>query len=154
MGGVAGMYLHLGQDVVVRHQDILGIFDLDNASVSRITRLYLSAAQKKRQRRHRDQRAAQVLCGHRGKGECDGLYFPDLLHHPEKAVSDPVFMRKVDYFCGVPGLFWSGVSFFGGFIVEQNRISLPKTTTKTRSGIGRSGGGAQTPGNVYWVHQY
>lgn len=40
------MYLHLGQDVVVRHQDILGIFDLDNASVSRITRLYLSAAQK------------------------------------------------------------------------------------------------------------
>ncbi len=40
------MYLHLGQDVVVRHRDILGIFDLDNCSVSKITRAYLTAAQK------------------------------------------------------------------------------------------------------------
>lgn len=40
------MYLHLGQDVVVRYRDILGIFDLDNCSVSKITRAYLTAAQK------------------------------------------------------------------------------------------------------------
>ena len=40
------MYLHLGNDVVVRKEDILGIFDLDNTSQSVITRKYLSAAEK------------------------------------------------------------------------------------------------------------
>ena len=40
------MYLYLGQDTVVNTGDIIGIFDLDNTSTSRITRGYLSAAQK------------------------------------------------------------------------------------------------------------
>ena len=40
------MYLHLGNDVVVRKEEILGIFDLDNTSQSIITRKYLSAAEK------------------------------------------------------------------------------------------------------------
>ena len=39
------MYLHLGQDVVVRKRDILGIFDLDNTSHSNITRLFLRLAE-------------------------------------------------------------------------------------------------------------
>ena len=30
------MYLHLGQDVVVRSRDIIGIFDIENTSVSKI----------------------------------------------------------------------------------------------------------------------
>ena len=29
------MYLHLGQETVVRERDIIGIFDLDNTTVSR-----------------------------------------------------------------------------------------------------------------------
>lgn len=40
------MYLHLGNDVVVRKEEILGIFDLDNTSQSIVTRKYLSAAEK------------------------------------------------------------------------------------------------------------
>ena len=40
------MYLHLGNDVVVRKNEIVGIFDLDNTSQSAWTRRYLSAAEK------------------------------------------------------------------------------------------------------------
>ena len=32
------MYLHLGSSVSVRAEEIVGIFDLDNASTSHITR--------------------------------------------------------------------------------------------------------------------
>lgn len=40
------MYLHLGQDVVVRSGDVIGIFDLEKASVSKRTRAFLSNATK------------------------------------------------------------------------------------------------------------
>lgn len=40
------MYLHLGQDVVVKQDTILGIFDLENSTISPITRQYLAAAEK------------------------------------------------------------------------------------------------------------
>lgn len=40
------MYLHLGQSVVVPHGDIIGIFDLDNASYSNRTREFLDRAQR------------------------------------------------------------------------------------------------------------
>ncbi|MFT8889028.1 MAG: extracellular matrix/biofilm biosynthesis regulator RemA family protein [Ethanoligenens sp.] len=40
------MYLHIGQDTVVRLQDIVGIFDIDTTSVSAITRDYLKNAQQ------------------------------------------------------------------------------------------------------------
>lgn len=39
------MYLHLGQAVVVPEKDILGIFDLDNASWSHRTRAFLERAE-------------------------------------------------------------------------------------------------------------
>ena len=42
------MYLHLGQDTVVRTRDIVGIFDIENTSLSRSTRTYLAQAEKKR----------------------------------------------------------------------------------------------------------
>ena len=40
------MYLHLGQEVVVRHRDIIGVFDMDNTTISPHTRGYLSRAEK------------------------------------------------------------------------------------------------------------
>ena len=40
------MYLHLGNGVVVRKSEVLGVFDLDNTSASHITRKYLSQAEK------------------------------------------------------------------------------------------------------------
>ncbi len=40
------MYLYLGNDAAVQERDIVGIFDLDNASWSVHTRKFLSAAEK------------------------------------------------------------------------------------------------------------
>ena len=40
------MYLHLGNEVVIRQDSIIAIFDLDNASQSHLTRKYLSRAEK------------------------------------------------------------------------------------------------------------
>lgn len=40
------MYLHLGQDTVVRTGSIIGVFDLDNTTVSKHTRSFLAKAQQ------------------------------------------------------------------------------------------------------------
>ena len=39
------MYLHLGQEVVVRHSDIIGVFDMDNTTISPHTRDFLHQAE-------------------------------------------------------------------------------------------------------------
>ena len=41
------MYLHLGQDALVKTSDVIGIFDLDNTTVSKNTRDFLARAEKK-----------------------------------------------------------------------------------------------------------
>lgn len=43
------MYLNIGGDMAVREQSIIGIFDLDNTSVSRRTQEFLAAAEKEGQ---------------------------------------------------------------------------------------------------------
>lgn len=43
------MFLHLGKDTVIKDEDIIGIFDLDTATVSRHTRKYLNNAEKKKE---------------------------------------------------------------------------------------------------------
>ena len=40
------MFLHLGQDTVISQDDIIGIFDLDNTTVSKKTRDFLSRKEK------------------------------------------------------------------------------------------------------------
>lgn len=40
------MYLHLGQDTVVNTEQLAGVFDLDNTTVSKHTRAYLAQAQQ------------------------------------------------------------------------------------------------------------
>lgn len=40
------MFLHLGQDTVIKTEDIIGVFDIDNTTVSKHTRDYLSSATK------------------------------------------------------------------------------------------------------------
>ena len=42
------MYLHLGQDVVVRSRDIIGIFDIENTSISKITKEFLKESEKRK----------------------------------------------------------------------------------------------------------
>ena len=41
------MYLHLGQSTIIIHDEIIGIFDLDNTTVSKKTRDFLSVSEKK-----------------------------------------------------------------------------------------------------------
>ncbi len=40
------MYLHLGQETVVRLKDVVGIFDMDNTTISKHTRQFLADAEK------------------------------------------------------------------------------------------------------------
>ena len=41
-----GMYLFLGQSMVVSKKSVIGVFDLDNTSTSRVTRDFLAKAEK------------------------------------------------------------------------------------------------------------
>ena len=56
------MYLHLGQNTVVDTEQLLGVFDLDNSTVSKHTRDFLARAEggPGGKRLHG---AAQILCG-------------------------------------------------------------------------------------------
>ena len=40
------MYLHLGQDTVVKLSEVVAIFDLENASIAKATKRYRALAQK------------------------------------------------------------------------------------------------------------
>ena len=41
------MYLHIGNNKIIRAKDVIGIFDADTATVSKTTRAYLSEKEKK-----------------------------------------------------------------------------------------------------------
>ena len=43
------MYIHLGGDYVVPQNEIIGIFDLENTTVSKKTRDFLNLSEKKKQ---------------------------------------------------------------------------------------------------------
>lgn len=40
------MYLHIGQETVVPIREIIGIFDMDNTTISKTTRQFLNEAQR------------------------------------------------------------------------------------------------------------
>ncbi len=40
------MYLHLGEEVMARNRQIIGVFDLDTSTVTKATRDFLERAQK------------------------------------------------------------------------------------------------------------
>ena len=42
------MYLHIGNGECIKMQDIVGIFDLDTATVSKITKKYISKKEKEK----------------------------------------------------------------------------------------------------------
>lgn len=43
------MYIHLGNEIVVREDEIIGIFDMDTTTVSKNTRKFLEIAEKNKQ---------------------------------------------------------------------------------------------------------
>lgn len=45
-GRVLTVFLHIGNDVVVRKTDIIAVFDMDNTTISRQSRDFLQKAQK------------------------------------------------------------------------------------------------------------
>ena len=48
-GRKIGMYLSIGNDMAVRDTSIIGIFDMDNTSTSKRTRLFLKKSEKEGQ---------------------------------------------------------------------------------------------------------
>ena len=40
------MYLHAGNNKIIREKDIIGIFDVDNCTLSIVTRKYLAESEK------------------------------------------------------------------------------------------------------------
>ena len=40
------MYLHIGGGVSIKEEDVIGIFDLDTATISKITKKYISDNEK------------------------------------------------------------------------------------------------------------
>ena len=42
------MYLHIGEDVLVKDSEIIGIFDMDTSTVNKATRDFLSKAEKEK----------------------------------------------------------------------------------------------------------
>ncbi len=42
------MYLHLGQNVMVKSKEIIGVFDLDTCTVKKTTKKYLNNAEKEK----------------------------------------------------------------------------------------------------------
>ena len=43
------MYIHLGQETVIKSNEIIGIFDLENTTVSKNTRSFLAKAEKRKE---------------------------------------------------------------------------------------------------------
>ena len=59
-------YLHIGQNVMLEDRRIIGIFDLDNTSTSKITRAFLDGAEREGvvQTACEDMPGAFVVCDH------------------------------------------------------------------------------------------
>ena len=43
------MFIHLGQDTVVNDKDIVGIFDIENTTISKSTRNFLNFSEKRKE---------------------------------------------------------------------------------------------------------
>jgi len=54
------MYIHLGGDYVVSQEDIIGIFDLENTTLSKHTRQFLNKSEKRSNKRFL--RITKIFC--------------------------------------------------------------------------------------------
>ena len=63
------MYLHLGQDTVVRSREVVGIFDLENTTISKLTKEFLTQAEKQGRVRNFSYELPKsfVICAWKGK---------------------------------------------------------------------------------------
>lgn len=65
------MYVHLGEETVVKEEDIIGIFDLDSTTVSRHTRNFLTRTEKEKKIINVSYKLPKsfILCG-KSKKDC------------------------------------------------------------------------------------
>ena len=70
------MYLHLGQEVVVRHSDIIGVFDMDNTTISPHTRDFLHQAEMSGQVTYVSMELPKsfTVCAPKGRGRSHQIY--------------------------------------------------------------------------------
>ena len=74
------MYLHLGQNIVVSEDSIIGIFDLDNSSWSHLTREFLKEAEKNKSliSISEDIPKSFILCGESSYNTKSNVYLSQL----------------------------------------------------------------------------
>ena len=72
------MYIHLGNNVMIKSSEVIGIFDLDSTSVSKKTRDFLNIAQKRKKIKtiSHDLPKSFVVCN--GKYEKNTVYLSQL----------------------------------------------------------------------------
>lgn len=65
------MYLHIGNGESIKTKDIIGIFDLDTSTVSKITKKYISSKEKEGRVEYTDSDLprAFIICGKDFKNE-------------------------------------------------------------------------------------
>ena len=63
------MYLHIGNGESIKTEEIIGIFDLDTATVSKITKKYISVKEKEGRVEYTDYDLprAFIICGEKKK---------------------------------------------------------------------------------------
>lgn len=63
------MYLHIGNGESIKTEEIIGIFDLDTATVSKITKKYISTKEKEGRVEYTDYDLprAFIICGEKRK---------------------------------------------------------------------------------------
>lgn len=61
------MYLHIGNGVSIKDEDIVGIFDLDTATVSKITKKFINESEKRGEVEYTDYDLPRsfIVCGGR-----------------------------------------------------------------------------------------
>ena len=70
------MFLHIGSGEIIAEEDIIGIFDMDTATVSKSTGKFLSSAEKKKRVIYTDSEIPKsfVVCKER-KGKKEKIFF-------------------------------------------------------------------------------
>ena len=65
------MYLHIGNGITVRKKSIIGIFDLDTATVSKITKKFINESEKRGEVEYTDYDLPRsfIVCGDRGSNK-------------------------------------------------------------------------------------
>lgn len=70
------MYLHIGNGEIVNNEDIIGIFDMDTATVSAVSRQFLTGAEQKKEIRYGDSDIPKsfIVCTDEGQNEQKVLF--------------------------------------------------------------------------------